>query len=554
MPWASKRKGRELYDRHTSGYGIGGLQIMKTAPSELARSVLDAAPDAMIVIDDAGLIRFVNRQVSSLFGYSHDELVGRPVELLMPERFHSRHVAHREHYRSSVRVRPMGVGLALFGRRKDGTEFPVEISLSPIEHEKGMLVAAAIRDVTDRKRAETELIRAREAADQARETADRARELAIQAREGADRANQAKSRFLATASHDLRQPLQTLELLNGSLRRLSTSNDVTDAVAQQGVAIGAMSRLLNALLDISKLESGAIRPEPTDFAVGTVFEELRREFATSAEKKGLKLEVSAGEELARTDPSLIEQILRNLISNAIKYTREGLVSLRCATSSDATLSLEVCDTGIGIPAEQIQYIYDEFYQVGVATNSTRDGYGLGLSIVQRLVKLLNLKLEVRSEVGKGSVFSLSVPASSARVPRSHAASREVHVSQQQIGAPRVLLVEDDKSVRDATRLLLTVEGYQVTGVATLGEALEHAARQHVIDLLVTDYHLANGETGTAVISALRESLGKHLKAVLITGDTSSAVKELPRDPFMRIASKPVQADELLTLMRALLAA
>ena len=512
---------------------------MKSAPPDLARSALDAAPDAMIIIDGTGTIRFVNRQVSSLFGYAHDEIVGRPVELLMPERFHARHVGHREHYRDSVRVRPMGAGLELFGRRKDGTEFPVEISLSPIEHEQGTLVAAAIRDVTDRKRVEAELIRARE--------------IAIQAREVADRANQGKSRFLATASHDLRQPLQTLELLNGSLRRLPTSDAVAQAVAQQGVAIGAMSRLLNALLDISKLESGAIRPEPTDFAVLAIFEELRREFAASAAEKGLNFQVNAGEEFAHSDPSLIEQILRNLVSNAIKYTQRGLVSLRCAVSIDSMLSLEVLDTGIGIPDKQIQYIYDEFYQVGVPTNSSRDGYGLGLSIVQRIVKLLNLKLEVRSEVGKGSVFSLAVPAGNARIARSPAAAPELQVRQAPTGAPRVLLVEDDRSVRDATRLLLSVEGYQVTGVATLAEALEHAARQNVVDLLVTDYHLANGETGTAVISALRESLGKHLKAVLITGDTSTAVKELPRDPFMRIASKPVQADELLTLMRALLA-
>jgi len=520
---------------------------MRTVPPDLARSALDAAPDAMIIIDGSGAIRFINRQVSSLFGYAPYEIVGRPVELLMPERFHARHVGHREHYRDSVRVRPMGAGLELFGRRKDGTEFPVEISLSPIEHEQSTLVAAAIRDVTDRKRVEVELIRAREAA-------DGAREIAIQAREAADRANQGKSRFLATASHDLRQPLQTLELLNGTLRRLPTSDAVAQAVAQQGVAIGAMSRLLNALLDISKLESGAVRPEPTDFAVLAIFEELRREFTASAAEKGLEFQVSAGEEFAHSDPSLIEQILRNLVSNAIKYTRRGLVSLRCAVTADSMLSLEVLDTGIGIPATQLQYIYDEFYQVGVPTNSTRDGYGLGLAIVQRIVKLLNLKLEVRSEVGKGSVFSLAVPASSARMQHSPAASPEIRTRHQPRGAPRVLLVEDDRSVRDATRLLLSVEGYQVTGVATLGEALEHAARRNAIDLLVTDYHLANGETGTAVISALRESLGKHLKAVLITGDTSTAVKELPRDPFMRIASKPVQADELLTLMRALLAA
>ena len=520
---------------------------MKSLTPDLARSALDAAPDALIIIDGSGAVRFANRQISSLFGYAHDEIVGQPVEVLMPERFRARHVRHRERYRSNVRVRPMGPGLELFGRRKDGTEFPVEISLSPIEHEQGVLVAAAIRDVTDRKQAEGELIRAREAADDARE-------LANEAREAADRANQGKSRFLATASHDLRQPLQTLELLNGSLRRLPTSAAVSEAVSQQGVAIGAMSRLLNALLDISKLESGAVKPDPTDFAVAAMFEELRRAFATSAADKGLGFHVDAGGETAHSDPSLIEQVLRNLVSNAIKYTQQGLISLRCAAAPNAMLRLEVLDTGIGIPAEQIKYIYDEFYQVGIPANSTRDGYGLGLSIVQRIVKLLNLELEVRSEVGKGSVFSLAVPASAAHVAHAVAARPESHLGEQTIGAPRVLLVEDDKSVRDATRLLLAVEGYHVTGVATLAQALAHATSGNGIDLLVTDYHLANGETGTAVISALRESLGKNTKAVLITGDTSTEVKELPCDPFMRIARKPVQADELLTLMRTLLAA
>ena len=521
------------------------LPVMKSVAPELARSALDAAPDAMIIIDGSGVIQFANRQLSSIFGYDHDEIIGLPVELLMPERFRARHIAHRQQYTESVRIRPMGVGLELFGRRKDGTEFPVEISLSPIERDEGTLVAAAIREVTDRKRDEVEHSHAREAA-------DRARELAVQAREVADRANQGKSRFLATASHDLRQPLQTLELLNGSLQRLPVSAAVAEAVAQQGVAIGAMSRLLNALLDISKLESGAIKPEPTDFTVAAIFEELRRAFAASAAQKGLGFEVSAAEECAHSDPSLIEQILRNLVTNAIKYTQRGTVSLRCVTSPEQMLRLEVIDTGVGIPTAQIQYIYDEFYQVGVAANSSRDGYGLGLSIVQRLVRLLNLKLDVQSELGKGSIFSLAVPMSRTRVERS-GASLPASAAEHPPGAPHILLVEDDKSVRDATRLLLGVEGYRVTAVATLAEALDEATR-NVIDLLLTDFHLANGETGTAVISALRESLGTHLKAVLITGDTSTAMRELPRDPLMRITSKPVKADELLTLMRALLAA
>src|SRR6185437_10937113 len=228
---------------------------MLSIPGELARSALEAAPDAMIIIDDQVIIRHANRQLSSLFGYPHDEVIGKRVEQLMPNRFREHHIAHRKQYSRRPWVRTMGQTLELLGFRADGTEFPVEISLSPIDApgEGKALVAAAIRDVTDRKRVEAELIAARRSAEHAREIADRA--------------NQGKSRFLATASHDLRQPLQTLALLNGTLRRMVSDPDATDALSQQEQAIGAMSRLLNALLDISKLESGAIKPEPTDFTV-----------------------------------------------------------------------------------------------------------------------------------------------------------------------------------------------------------------------------------------------------------------------------------------------
>lgn len=321
---------------------------MLTVPPELARSALEAAPDAMMMIDASGIIRFTNRQVSVLFQYPHDEIIGRHIEALMPERFRARHVGHRNGYFSNLRLRPMGLGLDLYGRRRDGTEFPVEISLSPVMDGDRALVAAAIRDVSDRKRVEAQLIIAREAAESARALAD-------QARESADRANQGKSRFLATASHDLRQPLQTLALLNGTLRRIVSDQDVIEAIAQQDQAIGAMSRLLNALLDISKLESGAIKPEPTDFTVASIFEELRAEFAAIAATKGLRLEVEACADCVHSDRSLVEQILRNLVSNAIKYTREGWVRLRCMHEA-GLVRVEVLDTGIGISPEHIPYI------------------------------------------------------------------------------------------------------------------------------------------------------------------------------------------------------
>src|SRR5271166_4944837 len=354
---------------------------MRAVPPELARSALEAAPDAMLIVDASGIIRYANRQVSALFGYEHDEFIGQGVEMLMPARFRSRHVGHREHFVENVRVRSMGAGLELFGQRSDGTEFALEISLSPIEDTGRTLIAAAIRDVTDRKKVEAELIVARDAAQAMRELAERA--------------NAGKSRFLATASHDLRQPLQALAMLNGSLRHSITDPRAVEALSQSEQAISAMSKLLNALLDISKLESGAIRPEPTDFKVAAIFEELRMEFASIAANKGLRLEIESCDDAVYSDQSLVEQILRNLVSNAIKYTREGGVRLRCLREA-ALVRIEVLDTGVGISPDHLPFIYDEFYQVGVPTNTSRDGYGLGLSIVQRLVKLLTLKLDVRS--------------------------------------------------------------------------------------------------------------------------------------------------------------
>lgn len=508
----------------------GYAQVTEMLSSALVRSVLGSAPDAMIIIDSAGVVLFANQQISVLFGHTIEEVVGKPVEMLLPERFRQRHVSHRRKYSESVRVRPMGIGLELYALRKDGTEFPVEISLSPIQQDGEVLSAAAIRDVTERKLVEREL--------QA-------------ARDEADRANGAKSRFLATASHDLRQPLQTLALLNGTLRRIIAEDNALEALDEQEQAIGAMSRLLNALLDISKLESGAVKPEMTDFEVAALFAELRAEFASLATNKGLEFRVEPSPGCVHSDLSLVGQVLRNLLSNAIKYTRQGWVALRCLPAATG-VRIEVLDSGIGIPSDQLALIYDEFYQVGVGTNSSRDGYGLGLSIVQRLVKLLNLKIDVRSEVGKGSTFALELPASATASVNMQPAARQRSVHDATSEGKQVLLVEDDPAVRKATRLLLKVEGYGVNAAASISEALRLIDEDPAIDLIVTDYHLADGETGLQVITAVRERLGAATKAILVTGDTSTAVRELAPDANLRIISKPIHADELLTLMRDLL--
>jgi PAS domain S-box-containing protein len=485
----------------------------------------------MIIIDSRGLILFANRQVSALFGHDSVAIVNQPVEVLLPERFRHRHVGHRTGYTQNVRLRPMGMGLELFGRRADGSEFPVEISLSPIEQQGQALVAAAIRDVSERKKAEAAL---------------------REARLEAEHANLAKSRFLATASHDLRQPLQTLGLLSGALRRMIRDGDTLEILGQQEEAIDAMSRMINALLDISKLESGAIKPDRTDFPLSMLFEELRRDFASVAASKGLRLVFDAPAVRVHTDSGLVGQLLRNLISNAIKYTREGSVEIRCHAQPGGA-RVEVRDSGVGIATDQLPLIFDEFYQIGVSPNSTREGYGLGLSIVRRIARLLDITIEVESTPGRGSVFSFVLPEAGEATGIRPRPAPAVGQPEPDAGRSRILLVEDDSSVRKAMRTLLSIEGFDVVAAATAEEALLQMQEDSAFDLLISDYHLESGRTGTEVIGAARRLIAPDFKAILVTGDTSSAVRDIQGDAKLRIASKPINSGELLSLVRTLLA-
>ena len=502
--------------------------MQPTLTAELIRSALESAPDAMLIVDSDGAILFANRQVNALFGYSGAEAAALTVEDLMPQRYGARHRQRRGEFLSEHRVRQMGSGLELLARRKDGTEFPVEIGLSPIQDGERVLMAVAIRDITEHKRVQLELLAARQAA---------------------ERANQTKSRFLATASHDLRQPLQSLALLNGALRRMVGETHAQEALRYQEVAIGAMSRLLNALLDVSKLESGAVRPQLADMDIGPLFAELEQEFAGVAANKQLTLEVVHGGECVHCDPALLGQIVRNLLSNAIKYTHTGGVRLTSAHDAKEVL-IEVIDSGIGIDAALLPHIYDEFYQIEPVGTARREGYGLGLSIVRRLVDLLDLRLEARSEPGKGSVFTLRLPPGARCVEPLEQSSAQAAPTRPR-ESPCVLLVEDDPAVRDATGLLLRLEGYQVRPAASLAEALECIGGAERIDLIITDYHLGADQTGTDVIARARARLGEGLPAVLVTGDTSSAIRRL-ESSRLRLASKPIRADELLSLLKALL--
>ena len=320
--------------------------------------------------------------------------------------------------------------------------------------------------------------------------------------------------------------------------------DALTAVSRQDEAIDAMARLLSALLDISRLESGAIKPSPVDFPVAELFLAVRGEFSGLTAAHGLALEITPSAHVVHSDRALVGQILHHLVMNAVQYTPHGHVRLSAKTHS-GQVRIEIEDTGIGIASEELPRIYEEFYQIETGYRSAQRGSGLGLSIVRRLVRLLDLELEARSTVGLGSVFSLTLPGrespqSAARAPLSSAPIE---------APPRVMVLEDDPAVRDATRLLLKVHGYDVLTAATIGEALE-GARAQAIELLITDYHLCGGETGMQAITALRALLGPQLKAILVTGDLSAA-GGLERDTRLRLLAKPIHAEQLIDTVQAL---
>ena len=492
------------------------------------RALMESAPDAIVVVDERGTIVLVNARTEAVFGYPRAELLGQSVEALIPERFRAAHLAHRIAYQGGPALRALGSGGELCAVRRDGTEIPVEISLSPVMTGAGMQVFSAIRDISARKRVLEQLREARDAA---------------------ERANRTKSTFLATASHDLRQPLQTLSLLNGALRRMVSEVDATEALAQQEAAIGVMSRLLNALLDISKLESGAVKPQISSWRLSVLFEQMRREFSGLAATKGLQLLIEPCECWVTTDLSLVGQVLRNFLSNALKYTERGAVTLCCRTRGDQA-RLEVSDTGIGMAPQELTRIGTEFYQIGVPSNASREGYGLGLSIVGRIVKLLGLKLDVESEVGKGSTFALSLPA--AAMPAESREKCAPPALERPKHAHHLLVVEDDPAVLRATCMLLRAEGYIVAAATSVAEALERIRANPAIELLITDYHLAGGETGTQVLSSVRELRGPGFRAIMITGDTSAAARGLGEDEALSFLSKPVESGELIRRLESVL--
>ncbi|WP_116811015.1 CHASE3 domain-containing protein [Steroidobacter cummioxidans] len=362
-------------------------------------------------------------------------------------------------------------------------------------------------------------------------------------------ATASKTRFLSAASHDLRQPLHSLALLNAALGGQQLSAPVRAIVAAQKDSLDAMSMLINRLLNISMIESGVIQPHVEIVPLGVLLASLETEFLPQARAKQLQLQILPTQEGVRTDPALLREIIQNLLANAIRYTDRGQISLRARREGDAVV-LECSDTGRGIPEDQLDRIFEEFHQVRQGNGEAREGFGLGLSIVSRLTKLLDIPIGVSSKPGAGSSFTLKLVAA---VYSLQPARTVVPIVPSLSRMGRILLVDDEAAVRDATALFLQMDGHEVRAAASPEEALRVIQQwEQSPDVIVSDFQLNATLNGAELIEELRELWQLEIPAVVLSGDTMKVSPRCASMSACRVFHKPVDAEELSAHIRRIL--
>ena len=372
----------------------------------------------------------------------------------------------------------------------------------------------------------------------------------VEARIEAERANRARSRFFAVANHDLRQPLAALSLFVGALENRLKDPTSRDILRAMNTALATIKNLVDAHLDIARIDAGTLRVEPVGHSVNGLLTRMALEFAGPARQKGLTLHVAPCSAVIRSDRDLLERILRNLLSNAVRYTSNGRILLGCRRQGDQ-LRIEVWDTGPGIPSDQLDIIFEEFYRGNTSSTSDAAGFGLGLSIVDRLSRLLNHSLTVRSNEGKGSVFAISVPMEVEPEPRIAVPAIPVRADSE--GLPRVLVIEDDVIVLQALELLLDQWGCDVIATSGYDEAIEGLAGQsQAPDLVIADFRLSGPASGIVAIRQIAKMMQVDLPGLIITGDTDPRRLKEARLSGYPLLHKPVSALALRAAVASLL--
>ena len=358
----------------------------------------------------------------------------------------------------------------------------------------------------------------------------------------ADEANVAKSRFLASASHDLRQPVHAMSLFVAALRAREMDGESRGLLDHIDTSVRSLSGLFGGLLDISRLDAGVVEVNRTSFAIQTIFERVCRDYAGEARAKGLTLRVRPTRALVNSDPILCERILRNIVANAVAYTDRGKVLVGCRRGPQ--LRVQVWDTGRGIEPDEQQKVFQEFYQIGNPERDRTRGVGLGLAIVKRLTTLLEHRLDLESRPGKSTCFTITMPrvGSLAGAQAGISLARPAPVAQ---GSGLILVVDDEAAIQVGMKSLLQSWGYSVIAAGSYAEMMEQIATHPTVPrLIVCDYRLRDNEIGSAVIEQLRNEYNEEIPGMLITGDTApDRIKEAEASGYL-LLHKPVDNTKL----------
>jgi len=482
---------------------------------ERFRLIVDNVRDyAITLLDTEGRIVSWNDGAQRLYQWTAEEAVGRGSESLYPDDM-------RGEAADSLRIvrdcgRYEGEGWRV---RRDGSRFWAHSVITPLWDDQGKMrgFVRVSKDISDRRQAE----------------------LALRAaKEEAESANLAKSKFLAAASHDLRQPVQALVFFTSALESRLSDGQGAPLLGEMRGSLDALNGLLGALLDVSRLDAGVIVPDEGNLALGPVLERLAAEVAPQIGEKKLRLRVVGCSAVIRTDAVLFGRMIQNLLSNAVKYTERGGILLGCRRRR-GRLSVEVWDTGIGIPADRQEDIFEEFTQIGNSERDRSQGLGLGLAIVRRLSGLLDCPVSVTSIPGKGSKFAMLMPLVGFNQ------SRNITVLASAAGwrhgvKPVVLIIDDEVSVLKSLAFGITDWGYEVLSASGEDEALAVLAERAVPpDLIVADYRLRAGRTGAEAIRQIRRIFQRPIPSVIITGDTAPERIREAQQHGLNVLHKPV---------------